>query len=191
MDPVSALKMTLDGAAAKVNAIKVSDLNKPTPCQGWTLKELLNHMIGVNAMFTMSLNGQAMPAGGESPDFVGSDPSGAYKKSIEAVHAAWSKPGALDGTIKLPFGEMPRAMAIGINIGDQTLHTWDIAKTLGQDATLPAEQATAVLGGLKSVLSDDLRGPGKPFAPAVQVSADASVTEQLVAFSGRNPNWKP
>jgi hypothetical protein len=36
-------------------------------------------------------------------------------------------------------------------------------------------------------LSEDFRGPGKPFGPKVDVRADAPPTDRLVAWLGRKP----
>jgi uncharacterized protein (TIGR03086 family) len=81
---------------------------------------------------------------------------------------------------------MPAHAGIGINLLDTTTHSWDVARATGQRAELPDELATTVLVVAHGIVDDDTRRFAG-IAPAVPVAADASPTDQLVAFLGRQP----
>jgi uncharacterized protein (TIGR03086 family) len=67
------------------------------------------------------------------------------------------------------------------------VHGWDLAKALNVDPTLDPALAAAALEVAKQIVTDDRRGPGKGFGPALAAPAGASPTDALVAFLGRRP----
>ena len=77
-------------------------------------------------------------------------------------------------------------MAIGIHTVETIVHGWDVATATGQPAEIePA--LCAVAWEHCAGIDDSLRRPGGPFGPAVDVPADASETDRLVAWLGRRP----
>jgi uncharacterized protein (TIGR03086 family) len=180
----------LDGAFAStgriIGNIRPDALAGPTPCSDWDVRALVNHTTWVVARFERTAAGQEPSTDGPD-DLVGADPAGAFDRASTANLAAWASPHALAGTRRLPIGEVPAEMAAGVNFIDTLVHGWDLARATGQDATLDPALAGAALELSKVAIRDDLRGPGKPFAPIVDVSAGASPTDQLVAFLGRQP----
>ena len=183
MDTIEQFQRTVDAANQMVGHVSASDLDKPTPCTEWTVQALIEHMIGTNNMFSAALTGDT----GQSTENLAADPGGSYARSAEAAAAAWRKPGALERTLKLPMGEMPAAMALRINLGDQLLHTSDLARALGRPYTMDPESAEAVLTVMQQIMQPQFRGPGKGFAAEVPCPADAPVQDRLLAFSGRRP----
>jgi hypothetical protein len=49
-------------------------------------------------------------------------------------------------------------------------------------------EAQAALDAARGMLMPAYRGPGKTFGYEVEVGADASAVDRLVAFIGRNPD---
>ena len=97
----------------------------------------------------------------------------------------WRAPGALERTLKLSFGEAPAARAARIVVGDQILHTWDLAKALGRPYTMDQDLASATLEMMQGLLKPENRGGA--FAAEVACSEAAPVQDRLLAFSGRQP----
>jgi uncharacterized protein (TIGR03086 family) len=180
----------LDGAFAStgriIGSIRPDALGDPTPCSEWDVRALINHTTWVVARFERTAAGQE-PSSGGPHDLVGTDPAAAFDRASAANLAAWSSPHALEGTRRLPIGEVPAEMAAGVNFIDTLVHGWDLATATGQDPALDPVLAGAALEFSRVAIRDDLRGPGKPFAPIVEVSAGASPTDQMVAFLGRQP----
>jgi uncharacterized protein (TIGR03086 family) len=181
----------LDGAYASsgriIAKVTADQLSAPTPCRDWDVRTVLNHTTGVIGGFVATAAGQRSERL-DQKDWIGSDPSASYQDTTRANLAAWSAPGALEGTCVLPIGlELPAPVAAGINFIDALVHGWDLATAVHLDATLDPELATAALEIAKMVIRDDFRGPGKGFGYVVEAPAGASPTDQLVTFMGRQP----
>jgi uncharacterized protein (TIGR03086 family) len=189
MDPIAMCQRTLEGAERMVASLRPDELSKPTPCSEWNVRQLVEHMTGVNWAFAGAAGGQR-PEGGSSDHGAGAgssgeDVAGAYAASARAALAAWRAPGMLERTLTLPFGQMPGAQAIGFNIGDQLVHTWDLAKATGRDRALDPEACEMVLERTRQFLTPEARGPGRPFGPERPCPENAQLPDRLAAFLGR------
>jgi uncharacterized protein (TIGR03086 family) len=184
---VKAVDQALERTAALVAQTNPSNFSNPTPCSGFTVKDVLNHLIGGNAMYVDVVSGKESAFDGAT-DRAGDDPSGAFLASKTAVLEALSDPKVFERNWKFPFGELPPAQGLGILLLEATVHGWDLAKGLGVDATIDPTLATTILEGAKQAITPEWRNPeGNPFGPAVEVPDSASPTEKLVAFLGRTP----
>jgi uncharacterized protein (TIGR03086 family) len=185
VDPVTLLAQAGERTAKLADQVGADQLGGTTPCTEWDVRALLNHLIGTNHMFAIAVPGGTVPdMGDELPDFAGDDPGQAYRESFEQALAAWQAPGALDGTVKLPFGELPAAFAIGLHFMDTVVHGWDLARGTGQDSTIEEDQATAVLGIVEQMFAG---GRNPSFGPEVPVPADAPAAHRLLGALGRTP----
>jgi uncharacterized protein (TIGR03086 family) len=187
MTSVEDLQRVLDIAEAVILKITPEDLDKPTPCSEWTVRELANHMTGVCLMFGRAAGGEAITERPAPADLIGDNPGAAYVKAAEADGEAWSAPGAVERTVTVPAGQLPGSVALSINTVDQLLHACDLARALGHDVVIPDDLAESALGFMKGFLTPDRRGPGKAFGQEVAVAADAPVQQRLLAFAGRQP----
>ena len=188
-DQIQNTQRALDGALGMIESASPAALSKQTPCGEWDARALIEHMIGVVQNFNAAFGGAPLtpPTSQSTAGLAGDNPAASYKQSADALMQAIRKPGALDQTIKLPFGEMPGNQAINIVIGDQSIHTWDLAKALGKPFTMDEEIASGILAMMHQILTPDRRGPGKGFALEVPCAESAPVQDRLLAFSGRQP----
>ena len=171
---------TTRGVLANVSQ---DQLHNSTPCESWDVSELINHMVGTHIFFLAGMNGTP-PA--EPADFAAGDYMAAYDEATSATIAAFNADGALERTVKLPFGEMPGAAVMGLATTDTFQHAWDLAKATGQDADLAPELASALLSQSRQSISDAFRGPeGAPFGAEQECGDSATNADQLAAFLGR------
>ena len=172
---------------ARVAKVTPNDLDTRTPCGEWDVRSLLNHATGVVARFGATASRTTFEYG-DGHDFVGDDPGAVFDSVAKTTLHAWSQPGALDGTVKLGAGgEMPAQVAANINFLDTLVHGWDLARAIGQDATIDPDLATAGLEVAHKVVVDSRRGPDLAFGPEITVPDSASPSDKLVAFLGRQP----
>ena len=182
----------LDGAfdsTGRVMAgVEADQLGAPTPCSEWDVRALVNHTTSVVARMRFAAARAAATPGLEDDDFVGSDPGAIFQRIAAATLAAWSEPGALDGSCALPNGrEVPADAAARVNVVDTLVHGWDLAVATGQDPTIDPALASAALEFSHAFVTDELRGSGRPFRAAIESTAAASPSDELVAFLGRRP----
>lgn len=151
-------------------------LNATTPCDEWNVRSLLNHMLDTQRYFLSSARGEdASPPSPTPPEMLSGDPAVDFRKAGEDMLAAYSEPGVLDKT----------GPSLGIAFSDLLLHSWDLARATGQDATMPEGLAEAAYGLIHGKFTDEQRKG--IFKPEVPVGKDASTQDRLLAYSGRNP----
>ena len=88
----------------------------------------------------------------------------------------FSEPGVIEKT----------GPSLGIAFADQLLHSWDLAKATGQDTTMPDGLAEAAYEMIHGRFTDEERVG--VFKPEVEVAADASAQDKLLAYTGRDPS---
>jgi uncharacterized protein (TIGR03086 family) len=166
-----------DGFSDRLSAVQPEDWSKSTCCDGWDVAALVDHAIGAQRMVP-----KALGAAGDI-DAMGEDPVQVWKTVRTAADAALSAPGALDQTVKLPFGEMRAQDGFGFPFGDLLIHTWDLARAVGADDRLLPEACTMVLAQLEPI-DALIRRPGV-FGPKFQPAPGGDIQDQLLAFVGR------
>ena len=160
-----------------------------TPCTEWDVRALLNHLLGTLALGE-ALLADHQPAVGVAPgelpdtDLIGDDPVKAYRVGVDALLAA-AGGDALSRAHQTPLGEMPGMMLGGFTTLDILVHGWDLAKATGQDPTLEPDLAERLLGFAQQAITDQTRAPR--IGPELAVEADASATDRLVGYLGRQP----
>lgn len=175
--------------AAILGAVHAADLDRPTPCASWAVRDVINHVIGSALWYAHLAETGEVATGGDAPDYAAGDFQAEFGTAAARVIAAFSAPGAMDRIVRTPFGEMPGSVCVWIASGDIFVHGWDLAKATGQPSGLEPEYAARLLARIEQLLPGSLRGPdGKaPFAPVVGVDASAPAADRLAAFTGRQP----
>jgi len=189
-DQIQNCQRALDGALSAIEATSPADFSKSTPCSEWDVRGLLDHMIEIVQSFGAAFaaaSGATPPAGAGSASPGGENLAATYQQAADALLQAIRKPGVLDKSIQMPFGEMPGSMAINIVIGDQSIHTWDLAKAIGKPYTMDDDLAHGILDMMHRLMQPENRGEGKGFGAVVPCSPDAPIQDRLLAFSGRQP----
>lgn len=163
--------------AGVVGNITPDQLDRPTPCADYTVRGILEHMIGGATAFAAAYRGEPAP----SPDT--SDVLASFGPALEGLGAAVSAPGALDRTVAAPFGEVPGETFARFIVLDGLVHGWDLATATGQSYDPPTELVADVEAFARQAL-DPLRD-GQTFANATDAAPDATPIERLAAYTGR------
>ncbi|HET7720618.1 MAG TPA: TIGR03086 family metal-binding protein [Acidimicrobiales bacterium] len=180
IDLLAALERTYDQAGRVIGAVRDDQWGAPTPCTEWDVRQVVEHLIGTVMTFT-----NALADTGPAPD--GDDPAALFREAAAQSLAAWRQPGALDRTLKLPWGETPAGMAININLIDTAQHTWDVAKATGQP-TAELDHEVAEYGREFTGTMIGQMGRGAMFGDEVACPDDAPAPDRLAAFLGRSPS---
>lgn len=174
-----------------VTQAQPDDLTRPTPCAGWTVRDLLEHMIAQHYGFAAASAGRG---GDPEPWRVGrhDDPVGAYATAVEYVLGAFAGPGTLQRSFLLPeispTLQFPAAQAISFHFVDYVVHGWDVARSLGIPFDVDDDIAQAALFVATRVPDGPERlSPGAAFRPSVPRPAGATAVEQVLALLGRSP----
>ncbi len=184
MELLDALSQSFDHTNKVVAGVKTDQLNAPTPCGEWDVRTLIAHTMGVIMNMGRGASGEELLDHKNSLP-LDADLGAQFRAETNRTLAAWSALG-LEGEVNVGGGPMPAQIAASINLVDTTAHSWDVARATGQDAKLADDLAVTVLAVGQGFITDDLRAR-VGFNPPVPVGANASPTEQLVAFLGRQP----
>lgn len=190
--PIAQLARALDAAGEVVAGVAPEEWPAPTPCLGWTVRDVANHLVGGNDLFARILAGEQLPAREElvaagRTDRLGDDPLGAYRASARELLAAFRGEGVLEQTFSVPVGAVPGIAALHLRIVEALVHGWDIARATGRPVRFPEELAEAALEFTRRTLpAVPAAPPGKgPFGPPRPVADDAPAIDRLAALLGR------
>lgn len=187
-------RRTMGRSVDTVELVGDDDWQRPTPCAGWSLRELVAHMTADNRGFAAAARGEKTDRSAWDAGEVAGSPRVAYGHSAEAVVAAFGA-ATLAESFWLPRIDesvaFPAARAIGFHLLDYAVHTWDVGVSLGRTVQLPEDIVAAVLRIAHRDVPDGPRRlrAGAGFGPALAVGSHAPAQDRLLGFLGRAPDW--
>src|SRR3954463_7038153 len=130
-----------------VAGVRDDQWDAPTPCAGWTVRDLVNHIVGGNRWVKPLVGGETIAGVGDrlDGDPLGHSPYMAYEASAAEADDAFSNEGALDAPCAVSYGPIPGVAYCGDRFLDVLVHGWDLAVATGQDTTLDPDLVAAAL----------------------------------------------
>ena len=182
--PTGQLGRAFASTRAVLATVGRDDMDAPTPCASWAVRDVIEHVVGSARWATASIGSGEEEAGA---DFAASDFLAVYDESVARAMAAFAADGALDRTVRLDFGEFTGRGLMGIAATDQFVHGWDLARALGHRTDLDPELAGELLAQARTTIFAEYRGPDgvAPFGPVVEAPDGACPADRLAAFLGR------
>jgi uncharacterized protein (TIGR03086 family) len=176
----------LDRTGRVVAGIPADRWQSATPCDGWDVHALLNHLVAGNLWAAELAAGGTIEGVGDrlDGDLLGTDPAGAYAASADAAATVFRKPGAMDAPCAVSYGPVPGSVYAGHRFIDVLVHGWDLAVATGQDAELDP----ALMQACREVIEPQLeafRGAGA-FGAELPATPGASAQDQFLALLGRH-----
>jgi uncharacterized protein (TIGR03086 family) len=177
----------LDTAALALIACDVAqfedtDLSRPTPCTGWDVADLLQHMNDRHdAISRQFLASQPEPS---------RDP----RRQFAVSAAAWTLALAFGADrIRLPglTEPVPRDQVRAVHFIDMLTHRWDLAQALGRANRDAEELAEAALPIARTVTAPGSALVGTAYQPSRHQDDAGPATDRLAALLGRDPAWSP
>jgi uncharacterized protein (TIGR03086 family) len=184
MDAYERIEKATAECSDAVRGVKSDQMGDATPCSEFDVAGLLRHVLGGMTMLKTAATGGKAEVPSDDPLAAG-EPAEVYEASRAELLGVLKDPAVFDKTWSMPFGEMPGKMMAGIAFMEHLTHAWDIRKATGQPTDLPEDLVKECLELVKP-MDAMLRMPGV-CGPAVEVGADASLTDQLVGYMGRQP----
>ncbi len=158
----------------------------PSVCDGWTVRDLVFHVVGGCHMAVALLAGADREGALAARDVpVTGDPATAVGAALVAQAAAFAASGAAGRVVHHPALDMTGAQLLDQRIVELTVHGWDVARSLGGDASIDerlAEAAWAMMEPLAPLAAAiGVYGAG----PSGTLSEDASAEVRLLDVTGR------
>ena len=188
MDALASLDRSAARVVELVAATDRSQWELPTPCTEWTVRELIGHLLGGMVGYTELLRGasaQEFRAAAQQAAASGDDDlTAAVTEAAARAREAFAEPGALERVVHHPMRDMPGAQLLGLRIGDNVVHAWDLATALGLPPRIDEELAEQVYQGLVPMAAV-LPATGLFAAPRGELPPDAGPQERLLHVTGR------
>jgi uncharacterized protein (TIGR03086 family) len=188
MSQTETMRKVVSETKRVVDGIQPDQLTNATPCSDWDVRGVLNHITGGATMFAICVEDGSISDEElgrlTGTDLLGDDYKAAFGAAADRAVAAFDAPGVDAKTVKLPFGEMPAGVALGIAVFDVTTHALDLAQATGQSKDLDPEVLEAAWTNAQMMLSPELRSTGI-FAPQQDIGPEAPLADRLMAFTGR------
>lgn len=151
-----------------------------SPCEDWSAIDVVRHVVDTEHMF-FGMVDHDVPGPGD-------DPLAAWPGIRDAMLAALRDPAVAEREYTGQMGTAVWQDSVDRFInGDLVVHTWDVARALGVDDSLPDDEVARVQEAF-APLGDAMRQPGA-FGAEVEPPADASAQDRFLAFLGRDPRW--
>lgn len=153
------------------------DWMAPTPCTGWSVAEVTQHLVEVNLAFAQ----QVRSTGAGTP--IGTSTSGdlldSYRRSTAALQQALTRTAAPATDIAAPLRSR-----LALRVADLLIHGWDIAVATGTPLHLAEDLCAEALSFAQSRWAA-LQRSGQ-FAAPQPVDEHAPAIDRLAALSGRS-----
>ena len=148
MDLNTLYHRTVEAWADRVNAVRPEQWDDPTPCREWTVRDLVNHVVGEDRWTVPLVEGRTIADVGSSldGDLLGDEPvRAALDAAMEATKVTAEKLPA-GGTVHLSYGEEQLTEYVHQLATDHLVHGWDLAVATGGDTRLDPHLVSEVGG---------------------------------------------
>jgi uncharacterized protein (TIGR03086 family) len=170
-----------DAFAAKVATVPPDKWANPSPCDGWTARDIVRHVVQTQGLF-LGFVGLEL---GDIPS-VDDDPVAAWDAARSKIQHQLDDPGRAATEFQGFQGPTTFEAAVDRFLCvDQVVHGWDLARATGLDERIDPDDVARVRK-LADSYGDAMRSP-QAFGPAVDPPPGADDQALLLAFLGRNP----
>lgn len=130
----------------RVNADRLTSLveavgdhwDTPTPCEGWSVRDLVNHLTAEQLWVPELLAGRTIADVGDKfdGDVLGENPVASWRQAISVAVAAFADESAPERTVELSAGPRAAREYLEELVTDLAIHGWDLAIALHVDETI-------------------------------------------------------
>ncbi|WP_374112782.1 maleylpyruvate isomerase N-terminal domain-containing protein [Gordonia sp. C13] len=96
---MSAALALVDGVVGEIGG---GDYARPTPCAGWDVRAVLNHVVATTAKFSQYALGHTTSPRTVHDDVLGTDPRASFRAATKASTIAWENDVRLESKRSVP-----------------------------------------------------------------------------------------
>jgi uncharacterized protein (TIGR03086 family) len=161
--------------------IPADALAGPTPCRGFDVRELQQHIIDTHLLLIGAAGGTDVVNAGDFAE--------RHRACATSAVEQWTRRGE-DGTVDLGGNDLPASFALALHTLECYVHGWDLAQALQRGFEPDASITEAAWSAAHMILdSGDARGGafGEPYGSPISVAGSTDRVEELIGFTGRDP----
>jgi uncharacterized protein (TIGR03086 family) len=170
-----------DAFADKISAVPADRWQSQTPCEEWTARDLVDHVVSTQGMF-LGFIGKELKDVPAADD----DPQGAWNAARSQVQKILEDPEQAKTEFQGFAGKSTFEAGVDKFLcTDLVVHGWDLSRATGLDEHIEPDDAKRIRRSMES-MGDGLRSPGA-FGAEVDAPAGADEQQKMLAFLGRKP----
>lgn len=180
--------------ARLVERVPADRLDATTPCDDFTVRDLIAHLCGLTVAFVAAADKQPPVADGSRPGApvrpaLPADWRRCLPRRLAALAESWHRPEAWYGTATAGGVTLPAGVAAQVALAELVLHGWDLAAAV----RLPFGCDLASLQVVYALLAPEADNPARApmFGPVVDVPYGSPFLHRVVGLGGRDPRWSP
>jgi uncharacterized protein (TIGR03086 family) len=175
--------------ATLVDAVRDGALDRPTPCERYTVGDLLDHIGGLALAFAAAAVKEPLEGAPHAvASNLGADWRPRIQRDVLAMAEAWRDAGAWEGMTRVGGVDLPGEIAGVVALDELVIHGWDVARATEQPSDYDGPELESVHATVQQFQSSGIEGL---FGPLVEVPETASLLERILGVSGRDPDWHP
>lgn len=159
--------------------VRPDQLDRATPCAGWTLGHLLAHMEDALDAFTEAAAGRVEV--GPVPET--STRIEALREKACALLGAWTAARPASGQVEVGDLGLDAPLLVATAALEITLHGWDVGQATGRGTRIPDDLAAGLIPIAHHVIDPVDRGPR--FASPRPAHSEAASDVRLLSWAGR------
>ncbi|GAA0975898.1 TIGR03086 family metal-binding protein [Acrocarpospora macrocephala] len=190
-DPIiGLLERDFDTTTALLASVQADGWAKASPCAGWTVRQVGNHLVGGLALVARIASGgsatpeEADPQRAADIDHLGAEPAKAFAAVAERCLAAFAAPGALERAFPFQPDPVPGVVLVNVCLLESLVHGWDIAYGTGTSVKPEDTVVDAVAAFSYQTIGAERRTNGQ-FGPALPTGPADPPFTALLAHLGR------
>lgn len=187
MDLTTMYQRTVESWTDRVDAVGADQWDAPTPCTDWTVRDLVNHIVGEDLWTSPLMRGSTIEEVGDrfEGDLLGEDPVGRARAAAQEAIAAVAQTLPSHGTVHLSYGEESMDEYVHQLATDHLIHGWDLAAATGGDRRLDPDLVSAVATWFSG--REEMYRSAGLIAARTAPAGDAQA--ELLAGFGRDEAW--
>lgn len=167
------------------DGIDERQFDDPTPCPGWSVGVLVQHLLTLTDAFTDGARKVVRTDTPAPSADVPADWRDELRMRLDALVDAWRDPAAWAGEATVGGVTLPAGLTAAVVTDELVVHAWDLAAATGQPYDPDPGMVRAALGFAEQFA--DMQGG--PFGSSLPVAADAPALDRLLATTGRSADW--
>ena len=147
-----------ENSAVIVSGITAEQVTFRTPCPGYDVAGLIDHMVEAAYRAAALGRGRTPPAGDDSPHVELAHTAAQLRRAAEEAAQAWGDDSRLSSSFTMPWGEeYSGATLVNMYLAELAAHAWDLALATGQLDRLDPSLAVSALDGPRAVIEPEYR----------------------------------
>lgn len=185
MNAISLIPTAANDFGDRVHQLKDDVWDHDTPCDEWTVRDLVNHLVYEQLWVPHLLRGETVQQVGDryEGDMLSDDPVAAWDAAVEDALSSWVDIDP-DQVVHLSFGDFPASDYADQVLLDLVVHGWDLSRGADLDDEMDAAGVAHSLVFARAN-APMLTGSGAFGTPQTAPTPDPQ--SELLALLGRKP----